>query len=259
MKAVIFAGGFGTRLSEETSIRPKPMVEVGGQPILWHIMKIYSAYGIDEFIICCGYKGYIIKEYFANYFLHRSDVTFNLRYNSMDIHQDEVDPWKVTLIDTGESTLTAGRLKQVQSYIGNETFCLTYGDGVSDIDIGETIKYHHKENCLVTLTAVQPPGRFGTFPLGPDDQRITSFREKPQGDGAWVNGGFFVVEPQVIDDYIKDDGANTMWETVLEAVAPDGQLAAYRHHGFWHPMDTIRDRNTLEKLWASGEAPWKAW
>ena len=259
MKAVIFAGGFGTRLSEETSIRPKPMVEVGGMPIMWHIMKTYSAHGIDEFIICCGYKGYMIKEYFANYFLHRSDVTFNLKYNSMDVHQDAVEPWKVTLIDTGQTTLTAGRLKQVKDYIGNETFCLTYGDGVSDVDITRLIKFHREQNVMATLTAVQPPGRYGTFALGQDTRKIASFREKPEGDGAWINGGFFVVEPQVIDQYIDGSGVDVMWEDQLDDIAQDGQLAAYRHEGFWHPMDTLRDRNTLEKLWASGEAPWKAW
>lgn len=259
MKAVIFAGGYGTRISEETSIRPKPMVEVGGYPIMWHIMKIYSTYDINEFIICCGYKGYVIKEYFANYFLHRSDVTFNLKYDRMDIHRDTVEPWKVTLIDTGEATLKGGRLKRVQEYIGNETFCLTYGDGVSDINMAELIKFHQKQKGLATLTAVQPPGRFGTFSLGSDSPKIPTFEEKPesQGDGAWVNGGFFILEPGVMN-YIEGD--QTDWEREpLEGLARDGELSAYRHHGFWHPMDTLRDRNTLEKLWQSGEAPWKVW
>lgn len=257
MKAVIFAGGYGTRISEESSVRPKPMVEIGGFPILWHIMKIYSAHGIDEFIICCGYKGYVIKEYFANYFLHRSDVTFNLKYNRMDIHRDTVEPWKVTLIDTGEDTMKGGRLKRVQAYIGNETFCLTYGDGVSDVNITELIEFHRAQKCLATLTAVQPPGRFGTFGLSGDSHKISTFQEKPQGNGAWVNGGFFVLEPGVMD-YIEGDASD--WEYgPLEVMAQEGQLSAYRHHGFWHPMDTLRDKNVLEKLWASDEVPWKVW
>jgi len=257
MKAVIFAGGYGTRISEESSVRPKPMVEIGGYPILWHIMKMYSAHDINEFIICCGYKGYVIKEYFANYFLHRSDVTFNLKYNRMDIHQDEVEPWKVTLIDTGEGTGKGGRLLRVAKYIGNETFCLTYGDGVSNIDITASIKFHREQDALVTLTAVQPPGRFGTFTLAGDQTKISTFREKAKADNAWINGGFFVVEPEALD-YIK--GEDVEWEAEpLENMAHDGKLAAYQHHEFWHPMDTLRDKNVLEKLWASGEAPWQTW
>ncbi len=257
VKAVVFAGGLGTRLSEETAIKPKPMVEVGGMPILWHIMKIYSAHGIDEFIICCGYKGEIIKKYFADYFLYRSDVTFDLKNNAMKIHQNEVEPWKVTLVDTGADTLKGGRLRRVRDYIGDETFCLTYGDGVSNVDIGCLIAFHKAQNALATLTAVQPPGRFGAFTLQADDPKITSFKEKPHGDGAWINGGFFVVEPQAID-YITDD--ETDWEKEpLEEMAAAGRLAAYKHQGFWHPMDTLHDKKTLETMWASGQAPWKVW
>ena len=257
MKAVIFAGGYGTRISEESSVRPKPMVEIGGYPVLWHIMKGYSAYGIDEFIVCLGYKGYVIKEYFANYFLHRSDITFNLKYNRMDIHQDQVEPWKVTLIDTGQDTGKGGRLRRIAQYLGNETFCLTYGDGVSNVDIAETIRFHHAQKALVTLTAVQPPGRFGTFTLGPDQTKVDTFREKPLDENAWVNGGFFVVEPEALN-YI--DGDDVEWEREpLENIAHEGKLAAYQHHGFWHPMDTLRDRNVLEGMWKSGDAPWKVW
>lgn len=257
MKAVIFAGGYGTRISEESSVRPKPMVEVGGYPILWHIMKIYSAHNINEFIVCCGYKGYVIKEYFANYFLHRSDITFNLKYNRMDIHQDEVEPWKVTLIDTGQNTGKGGRLLRVADYIGSETFCLTYGDGVGDIDITASIKFHQEQDALVTLTAIQPPGRFGTFTLGSEQTKITSFREKPTEDTALINGGFFIVEPEALS-YIK--GYDVEWEAEpLEMIASEGRLAAYQHKGFWQPMDTLRDRNRLEEMWRSGEAPWKIW
>lgn len=257
MKAVIFAGGLGTRLSEETSIRPKPMVEVGNRPILWHIMKTYSAHGIDEFIICCGYKGYVIKEYFANYFLHMSDVTFDLRYNQMNVHSGNAEPWKITLIDTGETTMTGGRLKRVREHIGSETFCLTYGDGVSDVNVTELIKFHQSQGSLATLTAVQPPGRFGAIALHEGQTKIESFQEKPEGDGAWINGGYFVVEPQVID-FIEGD--ETVWEQgPLTKLANMDQLSAFKHSGFWQPMDTLRDRTKLEELWASGKAPWKVW
>lgn len=257
MKAVILAGGFGTRISEESSLRPKPMVEIGNYPILWHIMKIYSAHGINDFVICCGYKSYMIKEYFANYFLHRSDVTFDVKNNTMEILQNAVEPWKVTLIDTGEKTMTGGRLKRVREHLGNETFCMTYGDGVSDINIGALIDFHRSQNTLGTLTAVQPPGRFGAFRLGHEETKIPSFKEKPQGDGAWINGGFFVLEPQVFDCIAGD---HTVWEQEpMESLARDGMLAAYKHQGFWQPMDTLRDKNFLEELWQSGTAPWKVW
>ena len=255
MKAVILAGGFGTRISEETTIRPKPMVEIGGKPILWHIMKTYSAYDIHEFIICCGYKGNMIKEYFSNYFLQKSDVTIDMKTNRINVHQNGADPWKVTLVDTGEQTMTGGRLKRVKDYIGDGTFCLTYGDGVCDINIHELIKFHREQKVLATLTAVQPPGRFGILTLKNDS--VVGFREKPHGDGAWINGGFFVLEPEVTD-YIKDDG--TIWEQdPLIRLAHDSLLSAYRHYGFWQPMDTLRDRMYLEELWASKKAPWKLW
>ena len=257
MKTVILAGGFGTRISEESAVRPKPMVEIGGYPILWHIMKMYSAHGIKDFIICCGYKGYMIKEYFSKYFLHMSDVTFDLRNNSMRVHQNNVEPWQVTLIDTGGNTMTGGRIKRVKDYIADETFCLTYGDGVSDLDITELIKFHRQEKALATLTAVQPPGRFGALTLKKEQTKIAGFREKHQGDDAVINGGFFVCEPTVLD-YIKDD--STVWEREpLENLAREGMLAAFRHDGFWHPMDTLRDKNVLEELWESGKAPWKVW
>lgn len=257
MKAVILAGGFGTRLSEETGIRPKPMVEIGGQPILWHIMKIYSTYGIDDFIICLGYKGHMIKEFFATYSLHRSDVTFDLRNNDMKIHQNDTEPWTVTLVDTGANSMTGGRLRRVKEYIGDETFCMTYGDGVSDLDIGALIAFHRDQDKLATLTAVKPPGRFGAFKLNENQTQIQSFKEKPKGDGAWINGGFFVLEPQVIE-YIKDDF--TVWEQdPMERLAEDGMLSAYRHTGFWHPMDTLRDKTTLDQLYMDGKAPWKLW
>jgi glucose-1-phosphate cytidylyltransferase len=256
MKAIILAGGLGTRLSEETSIRPKPMVEIGGMPILWHIMKTYSAHGINDFIICCGYKGYMIKEYFANYFLHRSDVTFDMRFNQMNVHQGNAEPWRVTLIDTGESTMTGGRLKRVAEHI-NETFCFTYGDGVSNVNIQELIAFHKQQKTLATLTATQPPGRFGAICLGQEQTKITSFQEKPEGDGAWINGGYFVLEPEVID-FIADD--STIWEQEpMKKLAHLEQLSAYKHHGFWQPMDTLRDRNYLEQLWQSDNAPWKVW
>ncbi len=257
MKAVIFAGGLGTRLSEETSVRPKPMVEVGNRPILWHIMKIYSSHGINDFIVCCGYKGYVIKEYFANYFLHMSDVTFDLRYNQMNVHTGNAEPWRVTLINTGETTMTGGRLKRIREHLGSETFCLTYGDGVSNVNITELIQFHREQGTLATLTAVQPPGRFGAIALHEGQTKIESFQEKPEGDGAWINGGYFVVEPQVIDFVEGDD---TVWEQEpLTKLSQMGQLSAFKHAGFWQPMDTLRDRNKLEELWAAGKAPWKVW
>jgi glucose-1-phosphate cytidylyltransferase len=257
MKAVILAGGLGTRLSEETAIKPKPMVEVGGQPILWHIMKTYSAYGVNDFIICCGYKGYVIKEFFANYFLRMSDVTFDMRFNQMNIHAGKAEPWRVTLVDTGENTMTGGRLKRVQEHIGNETFCFTYGDGVSNINIAKLIEFHQAEGGSATLTAVQPPGRFGAISLTREQTKITQFHEKPEGDGAWINGGYFVLEPEVID-YITDD--TVMWEREpLKKLAHDGKLSAFKHDGFWQPMDTLKDKNYLEDLWQKGTAPWKVW
>ena len=257
MKAVILAGGYGTRISEETGVIPKPMVEIGGRPILWHILKIYSTYGINDFIICCGYKGHLIKEYFAKYSLYMSDVTFDLRYDTIEVHEKKAEPWRVTLVDTGDGTMTGGRLKRVQDHIGNETFCCTYGDGVGDIDIGQLVDFHRGQGALATLTAVQPPGRFGVFDLKQDETRISGFGEKALGDGVWTNGGFFVLEPAVME-YIADD--TTVWERApLEHLARDRMLAAYRHHGFWHPMDTLRDKKVLEELWQNGEAPWKVW
>lgn len=256
MKAVILAGGLGTRLSEETTVRPKPMVEIGGRPMLWHIMKLYSQYGIDDFVICLGYRGYLIKEYFANYFLHMSDVRFDMRDNSIEVLEQHAEPWRVTLVDTGDRTLTGGRLKRVRRYLGDETFCLTYGDGVSDVDIGALIDFHRRQGRMATLTAVQPAGRFGALDIV-DGTHIRSFEEKPTGDGHWVNGGFFVVEPAAIE-YI--DGDDTMWEREpLEGLARDGQLAAWTHTGFWQPMDTLRDKSRLDDLWQSGAAPWKTW
>jgi glucose-1-phosphate cytidylyltransferase len=257
MKAVILAGGYGTRLSEETGVRPKPMVEIGSQPILWHIMKIYSAHDVNEFVICCGYKGYVIKEYFANYFLHMSDVTFDMKNNEMEVHENSAEPWKVTLVDTGDGTMTGGRIKRVKDYIGYETFCMTYGDGVANVDVKRLIHFHREQKTLATLTAVQPPGRFGTFSIAQEQTRISSFREKPQGGGAWINGGFFVLEPGVMD-YIAGD--STVWEREpLQKLAQDGMLSAYRHYGFWQNMDTLRDKNVLEELWKSDEPPWKVW
>lgn len=255
MKCVILAGGLGTRISEETSSRPKPMVEVGGKPILWHIMKIYSAHGIHDFIICTGYKGYIIKEYFANYFLHMSDVTFDMRDNSMEVHQKYVEPWKVTVVDTGEATMTGGRLKKVEQYLKGETFCMTYGDGVGNIDISQVIKKHKSHHELATITAVQPPARFGALDI--DEGLVQSFIEKPEGDGGWINGGFFVLEPEVFS-YIKSD--DIIWEQEpLRQLAYERNLRAYNHTGFWRPMDTLRDKQLLEELWQSGKAPWKIW
>lgn len=259
MKAVILAGGFGTRLSEETAVRPKPMVEIGGQPILWHIMKLYSAHGIDDFVICCGYKGWMIKEYFANYALNRSDVTFDLGRNETRFHRRSSESWRVTLVDTGEDTMTGGRLKRVGDHLDDETFLLTYGDGVADIDLSALISFHHDQRTLATLTAVQPPGRFGALVLDHGQTLISDFQEKPDGDGetAWINGGFFVLEPKVLE-YIDDDA--TVWERgPLEQIARDGLLSAFRHHGFWQPMDTLRDKNLLEDLWDSGRAPWRVW
>ncbi|MGQ0665464.1 MAG: glucose-1-phosphate cytidylyltransferase [Nitrospiraceae bacterium] len=255
MKAVILAGGLGTRISEETHLKPKPMVEIGGKPILWHIMKIYSAHGINEFVICLGYKGYMIKEYFANYFLHMSDVTFAIATNQMEVHQRNAEPWRVTLVDTGNDTQTGGRLKRVGDYLKEDEFCLTYGDGLGDVNIGELIAFHPKEHSLATLTAVQPPGRFGSIRL--EKHKIVGFQEKPEGDGGWINGGFFVLSRKVLD-YIGGD--DTVWEqTPMERLAAEGNLSAFLHRGFWHPMDTLRDKVYLEKLWESGRAPWKVW
>jgi glucose-1-phosphate cytidylyltransferase len=255
MKAVILAGGYGTRISEESGIRPKPMVEIGGKPILWHIMSIYSHYGINEFIICLGYKGNIIKEYFANYFLNNSDITFDMNKNNMVVHNSVTEPWKVTLVHTGFNAMTGGRLKKVKDYLGNDTFCMTYGDGVGDINIKELVKFHKKQGTLATLTAVQQPGRFGTFTLGNEETIVNHFQEKPNGsEMTWINGGFFVLEPEVID-YI--DNESTTWEREpLERLAQNGQLSAFRHTGFWQPMDTLRDKNVLENMWQSGKAPW---
>lgn len=256
MKAVILAGGLGTRLSEETSLKPKPMVEVGGKPILWHIMKMYSAHGVNDFIICCGYKGYVIKEYFANYFLHMSDVTFDLQDNTMEVHHKRAEPWKVTLVDTGDDSMTGGRLKRVEKYIKDEdAFCFTYGDGVGDMNIAETINFHKKNGKLATLTATYPPGRFGALDI--TGGQVLNFKEKPKGDGAMINGGFFVLSPKVLD-YIEND--STTWEQYpLNKLAEDGELMAYEHHGFWQPMDTLRDKNHLEELWSARKAPWKVW
>ena len=256
MKAVILAGGAGTRLSEETVTKPKPMVEIGGRPILWHIMKIYSSYGINDFIICLGYKGYVIKEYFANYFLHMSDVTFDMTRNKMEVHTNNAEPWKVTLVDTGEATMTGGRLRRVRDYVArDDCFCFTYGDGLGDVDIKATIELHRAQGRLATVTAVQPPGRFGA--LDHDGHHVTSFLEKPAGDGGWINGGYFVLSPAVID---LIDGDSVTWEREpMERLAREGQMMAYFHRGFWQPMDTLRDKNHLEALWATGKAPWKVW
>lgn len=255
MKAVILAGGLGTRLAEETSTRPKPMVEIGGKPILWHIMKIYSAFGINDFIICLGYKGYMIKEYFANYFLHMADVTFDMKNNKTHIHQNYVEPWTVTLVDTGDNTMTGGRLKRVRKYLGNEDFCFTYGDGVADINISELLKTHKKAKRLATVTAVTPGGRFGAIEF--EENYVKAFKEKPHSEGGWINGGFFILSPRVIE-YIKDD--TVLWEhEPMRRLAAEKQMTVYFHHGFWQPMDTLREKQTLEELWQSGEAPWKIW
>jgi len=254
MKVVILAGGLGTRISEESHLKPKPMIEIGGKPVLWHIMKIYSHYGINDFIICCGYKGYMIKEYFANYFLHTSDVTFDIKQNRMEVHEKHAEPWRVTLVDTGQDTLTGGRLKRVRDFIGNESFCFTYGDGVADIDISKLISFHRNHGKLATITAIQPPGRYGALNIR--DNQVDSFQEKPAGDGAWINGGFFVMEPEVIDAI---EGDQTSWESgPIEKLAQEGQLMAYQHNGFWQAMDTLRDKNHLEELWQT-RPPWKAW
>lgn len=255
MKAIILAGGLGTRLSEETNLKPKPMVEIGGRPILWHVMKIYSAHGINDFIICAGYKGYLIKEYFANYFLHMSDITFDMQSNSMEVHQRKAEPWKITVIDTGEETMTGGRIKRVQSYVGDETCCCTYGDGVGNVDITALVVHHKASGLAATLTGVQPPGRFGALSI--ENNRIRSFQEKPEGDGSWINGGFFVLEPSVFGLIAGD---KTIWERgPLETLAATGQLGIYKHHGFWRPMDTLRDKVELESLWEKSSAPWKTW
>ena len=256
MKAVILAGGLGTRISEETHLKPKPMIEIGGKPILWHIMKMYSSHGIDEFIICCGYKGYVVKEYFANYFLHMSDITFDMAHNKMEVHQRNAEPWKVTLVDTGEDTLTGGRIKRVQSFVENEdAFCLTYGDGVSSVDIGASINFHLHHGKLATVTAVQPPGRYGAIERLGD--QVTGFVEKPRGDGGLINGGFFVLSPKCLD---LIDGDQTSWEgEPLTQLANMNEMMAFEHQGFWQPMDTLRDKNLLEELWGSGHAPWRTW
>jgi glucose-1-phosphate cytidylyltransferase len=255
MKAVILAGGLGSRLSEETTIRPKPMVEIGGRPILWHIMKIYAAHGIEEFVVCLGYKGYLIKEFFANYHLHTCDVSLDLCQGNVEVHRSTTEPWKVTLVDTGEGTMTGGRLKRVLPYVGEENFCFTYGDGLADIDITALIAYHREQDTLATVTAVQPPGRFGAVEL--NGTRVRSFDEKPRGDGAWLNGGFFILSPD-IGRYI--DGDATSWEQEpMRTLAREGQLASYCHRGFWQSMDTLRDRNQLEELWSTGSAPWRTW
>ena len=255
MKAVILAGGYGTRISEETHLKPKPMIEIGGMPILWHIMKHYSNYGINDFVICCGYKGYIIKEYFANYFLHRSDVTFDIKNNKMEVHKKFAEPWKVTLVDTGLNTMTGGRLQKIKPHIDDETFCFTYGDGISNVDISKSIKLHKDAETIATVTAVQPPGKFGRMNL--KNNSVSHFEEKPIGDGGWINGGYFILEPSVFD-YLKNE--STIWEREpLEELAKNNQLSAFRHNGFWHPIDTLWDKNYLENLWKNNDAPWKIW
>jgi glucose-1-phosphate cytidylyltransferase len=257
MKAVILAGGAGSRLSEETHVKPKPMVEIGGKPILWHIMKMYAAHGITDFIVCCGYKGHVIKEYFANYFIYHADCRFDLKHHRMEVLHNGVEPWSVSLVDTGEKTMTGGRLRRVRQHLDGETFCFTYGDGVSDVDVTDLIRFHRRHGALATLTAAQPPGRFGALTLGQTQTHVSAFREKPDGDGAWINAGFAVLEPGALD-YITDD--TTVWEQEpLQGLARDGALAAYKHRGFWQPMDTLRDKMLLEELWAAGKAPWKVW
>jgi len=256
MKVVLLAGGFGTRLSEETDIKPKPMVEIGGKPILWHIMKLYSHYGFNEFIVCLGYKGYVIKEYFANYFLHMADVTFDMATHSMTVHQKHAEPWKVTLVDTGSSTMTGGRIKRVQDYVGNDTFMVTYGDGLSDQDLRSLVEFHKKSGKVGTMTTVQPSGRFGAVEIGSDDQ-IKAFVEKPKGDGVWINAGFFVFEPKVFE-YIEGD-LTSLEKQPLEGLVKDNQLAAFKHSGFWKPMDTLKEKHEFEEYWQSGRAPWKVW
>lgn len=257
MKVVILAGGFGTRISEESDLKPKPMIEIGGKPILWHIMKIYSHYGFNDFIICCGYKGYVIKDYFHHYYLHQTDITIDLRKNEIEYHDSSSEPWRVTLVDTGLNTMTGGRIKRIQRFVGDEPFMLTYGDGVSDVNIRSLLEFHKQNKRLATLTAVQPSGKFGALNID-NKNAVIQFQEKPKGDGAWINGGFFVCEPGIFD-YIRS-GDETIWERQpLEDLSSDGQLGAYKHEGFWHPMDTLRDKNELERLWASGNAPWKVW
>jgi glucose-1-phosphate cytidylyltransferase len=255
MKCVILAGGLGTRISEETAARPKPMVEIGGKPILWHVMKIYAAHGIREFVVCAGYRGYVIKEYFANYFLHMSDVTFDMEKNSMEVHEKHAEPWRVTIVDTGDDTMTGGRLKRVAPYVGNDTFCMTYGDGVGNVDVAASIKAHKASGKKATVTAVQPAGRFGALHL--EGNTVRGFIEKPEGDGGWINGGFFVLEPSVLA--LIEDDATTWEQEPLKKLSADGQLHAYQHRGFWQPMDTLRDKQLLEELWQSGSAPWKTW
>lgn len=255
MKVVILAGGFGTRISEETAVRPKPLVEIGGKPILWHIMKMYGACGFSDFVICLGYKGYLIKEYFSNYYLHSSDVTFDIAVNEMTVHESVAEPWRVTLVDTGDATMTGGRLKRVAKHLDNTAFCMTYGDGVASLDIAETVRFHKAQGVLATVTAVQPPGRFGAVDVV--GGRVVSFREKPAGDNAWISGGFFVLEPGVLD-LVTDDA--TIWEAgPMEQLAARRELSAYYHDGFWHALDTLRDKNLLDELWRSGAAPWKRW
>ena len=255
MKAVILAGGLGTRISEESHMKPKPMIEIGGKPILWHIMKTYSAHGINEFVICLGYRGYMIKEYFANYFLHTSDVTFDMSDNSIDIHQNIAEPWKVTLVDTGDGSMTGGRLKRVTNYLGDEDFCFTYGDGLSDVNISELVRFHKEQGSLATVTAVQPPGRFGLLDV--QEEKVVEFNEKPLGDGSWINGGYFVLSPKVIE---RIEGDATSWESEpLKGLAEDGELTVFKHQGFWQPMDTLRDKNQLEELWDADKAPWRIW
>ena len=257
MRAVILAGGLGTRISEETHLKPKPMVEIGGRPILWHILKLYSHYGINDFVICCGYKGYVIKEYFANYFLHSSDVTFDMSDGRMEVHRRNAEPWRVTLVDTGESTNTGGRLKRVATYLDKEPFCFTYGDGLADVDLTALVAFHRSHGRAATVTSVQPPGRYGSLALGEGGELVEGFVEKPQGDGGWINGGFFVLDPAVLQ---RIPGDATSWEVEpLRGLAEDGELVAFRHHGFWQPMDTLRERNLLEQLWREGRAPWKQW
>ena len=257
MKAVILAGGRGTRISEESTLKPKPMIEIGNRPILWHIMKLYSEAGVNDFVICLGYRGYVIKEYFANYFLHMSNVTFDIAKNQMEVHDQTVEPWRVTLLDTGEATMTGGRVKRAARFLNGEDFCLTYGDGVADVDIAALVKFHKEHKALATVTAVRPMARFGALFMDDAQGRVTHFEEKPAGDGGWINGGFFVLSPKALD-YIEDD--NTIWERApLEALASHGQLCAYPHQGFWHAMDTMRDKAYLEELWQSGTAPWKTW
>ena len=257
MKVVILAGGLGTRLSEETVIKPKPMVEIGGMPILWHIMKIYSSYGFNDFVICLGYKGYVVKEYFANYFLHKADVTIDLKENAVEVHESEAEPWKITLVDTGDNSMTGGRIKRIQKYVNNETFMLTYGDGVGDINIGDLVNCHKKHGKLFTVTSVQPSGRFGALDLS-DENQVLSFLEKPKGDGSWINGGYMVCEPGVFD-FIKDGDA-TVWEQEpMQKIALSGEMKAFKHNGFWRPMDTLKDKYDLNDMWDTGNSPWKVW